>query len=215
LLFYIVNTILRVIYALLYHPFAWTYDLVSWIVSVGQWNAWVKEVIPFIRGKNVLELGFGPGHLQLELNRMGFQIFGIDESHQMVKQASHNLKRKVTPINLTRGLSQKLPFESVFDTIVATFPSDYIFDLKTAKDISRVLVPGGRLIVLLSVSPGNSKSNYPKILSTALMRSGFDKFMQKLERLCKMYGDAGIITDIIRIPKDSVTLLFLLGEKSM
>jgi len=208
--------LLRFVYYLLYHSFAWTYDLVSGMVSLGHWNNWVKEVIPFMRGKKILELGFGPGHLQLELTSRGFQTFGLDESPQMAKLASRKLKLNDSSINLVRGLSLYLPFSSCFDTIVATFPSDYIFALGTIREITRALVPGGRLIVLLGVSPGNpnSRSKLANLLSNAKLLSGVERFNRKLEQLCNIYGDEGIKTDILRIPKGSVTLLVLLGEKS-
>jgi ubiquinone/menaquinone biosynthesis C-methylase UbiE len=56
-------------------------------------------------------------------------------------------------INLTRGVSQSLPFsDESFDTIVATFPSEYIFDSKTVHEAQRVLVVEGRFVIL----PGTS-----------------------------------------------------------
>ena len=45
---------------LLYHPFAWAYDLIAWTVSLGRWKDWVESVVPFIKGMRVLELGHGP-----------------------------------------------------------------------------------------------------------------------------------------------------------
>lgn len=189
--------------------------MVAAFVSLGRWNAWVLQVVPFIRGEKVLEIGFGPGHLQLELHKRGFQVFGLDESPQMVKQASQRLRRQFTPSNLTQGLSQNLPFASVFETIIATFPSEYIFDLETVRDIARTLVPGGRLVVLLSVFPGNaiSQSKLANVFINTLWPSGIIEFNRKLEKLCSMYEDEGIKAEVIRIPKGSVTLLILQCEK--
>ena len=56
--------ILRTFFKLLYHQFSWTYDWVASIVSLGEWQNWVSSVLPYIIGPNVLEIGFGPGHLQ-------------------------------------------------------------------------------------------------------------------------------------------------------
>jgi ubiquinone/menaquinone biosynthesis C-methylase UbiE len=208
------RTILRVVYSLLYHPFAWTYDWVAGLVSLGQWNAWVKEVIPFVQGKKVLEIGFGPGHLQFELCQKGYQVFGIDESFQMIKQAAKKLEQIGKPINLVRGLSQNLPFDSLFNTIIATFPSDYIFDLGTISEIAQTLEPGGRLIILLGIFPSYPKSKLSGLLSDTKFISGIDKFIQKMEQLCLMYGDKEVNTKIVRIPKGSATLYILVGEKS-
>jgi ubiquinone/menaquinone biosynthesis C-methylase UbiE len=54
-----------------------------------------------------------------------------------------------TQINLTRGIAQQLPFRGEsFDTIVATFPAEYIFDPSTLDEAQRTLKPGGRFVIL-------------------------------------------------------------------
>lgn len=155
------KTILRFFFRLLYHQFAFTYDLVAATVSLGRWKAWVLSVLPFIQGTRILEIGHGPGHLQRALLERSLLAVGLDESPQMGHLARHNLKRFLrsktdqnrrpgyTQINLTRGISQTLPFpRESFDTIVSTFPSEYIFDPKTLTEAQRVLTLGGRFIIL-------------------------------------------------------------------
>jgi ubiquinone/menaquinone biosynthesis C-methylase UbiE len=204
------HSLLRIIYSLLYHSFAWTYDLVAGIVSFGQWTAWVQQVIPYIQGRNVLELGFGPGHLQAELRQRGFQVFGLDESPQMIRQASRKLIKNNEPLNLTRGVMQNIPFRSVFDTIVATFPSEYIFNPDTIKEISRALIPGGKVVILLGVSPWNF------ILRSKLLkgREINEQLNQRLNQICQKYEEEGMQTEIIKIPYKSVSLITLRGEKA-
>ena len=160
---------LRFFFYLLYHPFAFTYDLVAAIVSLGRWQEWVLSVIPFIDGTRVLEIGHGPGHLQRVLLSRGLLAVGIDESAPMGRLAQKNLKRafKGYPTrpsssaqqdhdpkyNLTRGLAQHLPFPGeYFDTVVATFPARYIFEAITLEEAFRVLHPGGRFVILPGAS---------------------------------------------------------------
>jgi ubiquinone/menaquinone biosynthesis C-methylase UbiE len=162
-----VKTFLRFFFRLLYHQFAFTYDLVAATVSLGRWKDWVLSVLPFVQGERVLEIGHGPGHLQRALLERNLIVFGIDESTQMGHLARHNLTRHLrtkingarpsylayTQINLTRGISQHLPFPSAsFDTIVSTFPSEYIFDPKTLGEAQRVLAVNGRFIILPGAS---------------------------------------------------------------
>lgn len=155
------KTLLRYFFRLLYHQFAFTYDLVAATVSLGRWKDWVLSVVPFIQGNRILEIGHGPGHLQHVLLRRNLLAVGLDESTQMGQLAKHNLIRFLrsesgnrdtidyTQINLTRGISQFLPFPAKsFDTIVSTFPSEYIFDLKTLAEAQRVLAANGRFIIL-------------------------------------------------------------------
>jgi ubiquinone/menaquinone biosynthesis C-methylase UbiE len=86
-----VKTILRFFFKLLYHQFAFAYDLVAATVSLGRWKDWVMSILPFVEGPRVLEIGFGPGHLQRRLLQRGLIAVGIDESPQMARLAKRNL----------------------------------------------------------------------------------------------------------------------------
>jgi ubiquinone/menaquinone biosynthesis C-methylase UbiE len=140
--------VLRPIYYLLYHQFAWTYDFVAGVVSLGHWNDWVKAVLPHLEGR-VLEIGYGPGHLQTALFQDNIFSIGLDESPQMALLARLRLQKSGFIHRLSRGYAQSIPFASgSFDTVVATFPSEYIFDPETLKEIRNVLTPGGKLVVV-------------------------------------------------------------------
>jgi ubiquinone/menaquinone biosynthesis C-methylase UbiE len=143
----LMQSLLRLFFKLLYHQMAWTYDLVARLVSLGRWNGWVQSVLPFLDGR-ILEIGFGPGHLQLALQERGRPVFGLDESRQMARQASRRLHRKGYPANVVRGDARQLPFlNAAFNRVAATFPTDYIFEADTLREIRRVLVPGGKLVI--------------------------------------------------------------------
>lgn len=147
-----IQTIMRFFFHALYHTMAGAYDLIASIVSVGRWTDWVGEAARFVDGERILELGFGPGHLQKHLLDSGFWVCGIDESKQMNQLARRRLARHDLPARLTRGLAQRLPFQSeIFDCVAATFPSPYITDPDTLAEIHRVLHPSGRLVVLIAV----------------------------------------------------------------
>jgi ubiquinone/menaquinone biosynthesis C-methylase UbiE len=147
----LIQRFMRFFFNLLYHPFAFAYDLVAATVSFGRWNDWVFSILPLIEGTRVLELGHGPGHLQRILLNRGLFAVAIDESKQMGRLA----KRRIGPPHqLTRGLAQSLPYPGGnFDSIVATFPSEYIFDPQTLSEAHRVLRKSGRFIVLLAAWP--------------------------------------------------------------
>ena len=78
-----ISKFLSLFFDLLYHQFAWSYDLVSNIVSIGMWEEWIKSVLPDLVGPQILELGHGPGHIQKSLLQEGKQIVGLDLSPQM------------------------------------------------------------------------------------------------------------------------------------
>jgi len=147
------KAILRVFFKLLYHQLAFAYDLVAASVSFNRWKDWVKSVIPLIEGNRILEVGHGPGHLHRLLLDGGLLAVGIDESRQMgylAKRRARGLAR------LTRGLAQHLPFPNEsFDTVISTFPADFITDPRTLAEVKRCLSNGGRFIVLPVAWPKN------------------------------------------------------------
>jgi SAM-dependent methyltransferase len=144
----LIQILLRPIFYLLYHQFAWTYDLVAAVVSLGRWQEWVRSALPYLSGR-VLEIGFGPGHLQASLNEKKIPTFGLDESSQMVRRAARLLRHKGTSGHIIRGYAQSVPFAAgTFNSVVATFPAEYIFDPQTLYEIRRVLLPGGQLVII-------------------------------------------------------------------
>ena len=149
----LIQRFMRVFFNLLYHPFAFTYDLVASIVSFGKWKDWVHGILPFIEGTRILELGHGPGHLQRTLLDRGLFAVAIDESAPMGTLAKRNIGNSH---RLARAIAQKIPFATeTFDTVISTFPSEYIFDMQTLSEAHRVIRNSGRLIVLLAAWPRN------------------------------------------------------------
>jgi ubiquinone/menaquinone biosynthesis C-methylase UbiE len=134
---------------LLYHELALTYDAVAWLVSLGQWQAWGRTALARVRGPRVLEIGHGPGHLLIALARSGRQPIGIDLSPQMIRLARRNIRQAGVNVPQVQCRVQALPFRSgEFDSVVSTFPSDYIADLATLREVQRVTNERGRLIVV-------------------------------------------------------------------
>jgi len=199
---------MRIFFHLLYHPFAFAYDLVAAVVSFGKWNDWVFSIIPFIEGTRILELGHGPGHLQRILLDRGMVAAAMDESAPMGRLA----KRRVgSSHRLTRGLAQKIPFASEsFDSVVSTFPSEYIFDTQTLSEAKRVLRNGGRLIVLPAAMP---KSRFLQWLYkvTGESPAALDEILQN--RFKAPLVKAGFTTEIEIVEVKSSTLIFVIAHK--
>jgi ubiquinone/menaquinone biosynthesis C-methylase UbiE len=145
----LISKFMRLFFHLLYHPLAWTYDFVASTVSVGSWKSWVLSSLSYLPGPRVLELGHGPGHLQVALAEKHLQAFGLDASPQMSRIASQRLKKNMVSFRLVRAQAQSAPFPSSwFDQVVATFPSEYIFNPETLQEVHRLLKPGGIAVIL-------------------------------------------------------------------
>ncbi len=144
-----VRRFMRFFFHHFYHDLAWTYDFVAALVSIGRWQTWVQAALPLVKGSPVLEIGHGPGHLQISLRRRPGLVIGLDESPQMGELARHRLHEAGHhQINLTRGLAQNLPFpDKTFATVVSTFPAEYIFEAQTLSEVLRVLRPGGQFVI--------------------------------------------------------------------
>ena len=143
---------LSTLFGLLYRN-RYLYWFASTIPFAGQWRVWQRLALPRIRGQRVLEIGCGPGKLLADMVRAGYTCAAVDRSPQMVAAARDELRRqrlssRETPIS--QADVQHLPFlgES-FDTVVSTFPTEYIYQPSALCEVARVLRPGGRLVVVL------------------------------------------------------------------
>ncbi len=127
------------------------YRFASTVPFAGQWRVWQRLVIPRITGKDVLELGCGLGDLFVDMLQAGYSCRAIEHSPQMVAAARDNLqKHKLGQATwIMQGEAQHLPFsDDSFDTVVSTFPSEYIYDPDTIAEVARVLRPNGRVIII-------------------------------------------------------------------
>jgi ubiquinone/menaquinone biosynthesis C-methylase UbiE len=141
--------LLRLFFRLLYNEFAWMYDAVAWVVSFGQWKAWGRTTIPHLRGQRVLDLAHGPGHLLVALKEKGFSPMGVDLSPYMGRLARRRLSEGAgLAVPLVRARAQALPFrDGCFDSIVSTFPAEFILARETLHEAARVLGRDGRMVV--------------------------------------------------------------------
>jgi len=161
-------TLSRFGFRLLYNEMAFTYDVVSWTVSLGQWRDWQRTALPHLDAPSagpVLELAHGTGNLQIDLRRAGFQAVALDLSRTMGRIADRKLRGWGWRPRLVRARAQALPFAAGhFAGVVSTFPTEFIIAPATLAEIFRVLRPGGRLVVVFNgiltgktPPPGRSK----------------------------------------------------------
>jgi ubiquinone/menaquinone biosynthesis C-methylase UbiE len=141
----------------LYDEFAWAYDLVSWLVSFGNWSKWRKSSLDHVVGHRVLEVGFGTGELLLEMTGHGLEAVGLEPSLAMHRVTARKFAKQGAQVPRLCGTVQRMPLsDGQFDSIVSTFPSGYILEPKTLQECARVLRPpdpdtgteGGRLVIV-------------------------------------------------------------------
>jgi ubiquinone/menaquinone biosynthesis C-methylase UbiE len=172
-------------FRLLYNELAWTYDAVSWFVSLGRWRQWQQTILPHLPPSGrVLEVGFGPGHLLRDLASAGYGVVGLELSPAMLRLAGRRLRRQQLDIALCRADAGALPFTgSAFDAIVLTFPTPYVYDRVWLAQLPRVLKTGGTLIV---VEMASFNGNHP-----------IERGLESLYRVTGQRGPAPALPDLL------------------
>jgi ubiquinone/menaquinone biosynthesis C-methylase UbiE len=144
-----------------YNTFAWTYDVVSAAISLGHWREWTRLAIPYLRGTRILEIAFGTGNLQLDMRAAGFVPFGADLSPDMVRITADKLSGEGFQPRLARASVLNLPYaDGSFDSLVLTFPPNFLAAPRAVSEMRRVLAAGGRLLVV-----DNGQLRKPTVLS--------------------------------------------------
>jgi len=103
-------------------------------------------------GERVLDLGTGTGAVALraavDVGSTG-RVVGIDISQQMVMQARHAAAAlNLTNLQVHEGRAEAIPAgPATFDVVLASLSLMYVIDrAAAAREIARVLRPGGRLV---------------------------------------------------------------------
>lgn len=139
-------------FRLLYNEMAFTYDMVSKVVSLGAWPCWQRTALKHLNakpGERVLELAHGTGDLQIDLYAAGYKPFGYDLSPYMGQIARKKLQNHQLPVTLVRGKAQQLPFATgLFASVISTFPTDFITAPQTLSEVRRVLQSEGHFVIV-------------------------------------------------------------------
>ncbi|NPV06795.1 MAG: methyltransferase domain-containing protein [Anaerolineae bacterium] len=200
----------------LYHEFAWAYDAVSALVSLGRWNSWRNLALEHVRGPRVLELGFGTGALLVEMARRGLMPVGLERSAQMQRAAARRLRRAGLQVARVRADAAAMPFaDGLFDSAVSTFPSGYVLQPTVLAEVARVLQP-----------PSEGRPDRPRLVIGGLLvevkspllarlpwlaaPGSADRLLQRLDERARA---AGFVCRVVRHRAGGATVPVFLLEK--
>jgi ubiquinone/menaquinone biosynthesis C-methylase UbiE len=194
---------------LLYGPLAWAYDTVAWLVSFGYWSRWRLDALGYLQAGSVLETGFGTGALLVALAEGGFDVTGLEPSPQMLKVTDRKLRRKKLLIKRVGGKTEAIPFMADwYDNVLSTFPSNYILEEQTLREIYRVMDRDGRWVV---VGMGvRHKSGIVRFILNLWMGRYMDVFIQQFIEFAESSGFKARRVDH---QTDAYTLPVLILEK--
>jgi ubiquinone/menaquinone biosynthesis C-methylase UbiE len=195
-------------YDRLYNELAWSYDLVSWSVSLGQWDSWRRAALKFVRGDRVLEVGFGTGELLPLLAVKAERALGLEASAAMHRITARKLQRKHIKLPQVQGRVQQLPLaDGSLDSIVSTFPAGFILDPATHGEFARILRPGGRLIVV------DVRLNSENPLFRLLFQLVFPPVKNALQRYQMASAAAALNTTVHTLGDGPVQIVVIVAEK--
>jgi SAM-dependent methyltransferase len=197
----------------LYNELAFLYDLASWLVSAGHWAEWRRISLDYIAGASVLEVGFGTGELLAMLAGHPVHVCGLEPSWAMQRITARKLQRRAVAPPRICGRVQALPVaDGCFDTILSTFPSDYIADLDALRDIRRALRSpagsdgrGGRLVIVgLAVY---------RVGDPVPRRFHVEKTDPGMERYCDRLSAAGLSARLVSRYQGASRLPVIVAER--
>ncbi|MCI1720634.1 MAG: bifunctional demethylmenaquinone methyltransferase/2-methoxy-6-polyprenyl-1,4-benzoquinol methylase UbiE [Bacteroidales bacterium] len=139
-----------------------SYDALNHLFSLNIDKRWRKQAVNYLcggmkEGARILDEACGTGDLTIALADKGFHVTGIDISQGMLAVA----KKKVVKCNplphLMLADAAKLPFAGgYFDAVTIAYGIRNYDDRATAlKEIWRVLLSGGKLVILEFAKPTN------------------------------------------------------------
>ncbi len=207
-------------FRLLYNELAWSYDAVSWMVSMGNWRRWQRTAMDYIDHGRILEVAHGPGHMLVQLQQAGFDVVGIDFSWVMVKMTRKRLKKHGLQALVVRGKAGELPFDkNSFDVVMSTFPTIFIMDQATPVNFYRVLKPGGRLVlVLLARLTGHGIAT--RLIEWAYFVTGqrpgeTDRIHDIRTRFSRLYEEAGFQVSFKQVIEKGSEVTLFIGDKPL
>ena len=158
-------------------PYDFLTGLTGWRTDISRHAV---ENLP--KGK-LLDVGCGTGFVLKKAKDEGFDVKGIDPSSGMLEKAKE--KHGFENGDLIEASANSIPFkDNTFDVVLATGSLIHISDIDpTAKEMARVLKPGGRLRVIDHVQPPK-KSITQKlwkyfVTGTGYILHPYDKIFQK------------------------------------
>jgi demethylmenaquinone methyltransferase / 2-methoxy-6-polyprenyl-1,4-benzoquinol methylase len=116
------------------------------------WKNWVVERVGTHEGGLLLDIGSGTLVLEERLVGGPWSVVGIDLTRKMVALGS--AKRLSNVKILINGDAEVLPFrDGAFDAVASCYVAKYVSLPRFARELSRVLKPGGPVVVYDFVRP--------------------------------------------------------------
>jgi demethylmenaquinone methyltransferase/2-methoxy-6-polyprenyl-1,4-benzoquinol methylase len=160
------------------------YDLINDLQSLGMHRIWKRRLVTQAAlgpGQRALDVCCGTGDVAFGLAARGAEVVGFDFSHPMLAVAAERAAQTPLPpgsgtVRFQQGDALDLPFpDRSFDVVTISYGLRNLADFhRGLRELTRVLKPGGRLLVL--------DFGKPDFLPWRWV------YFQYLERICPLFG---------------------------
>jgi len=193
------------------------YDFIQkYIVRDVHYKSQLIEQANIQPGQHVLDLGCGTGTLALMAKQAqpSAEVSGLDADPDMLKVANYKKNQAKLNIKFDVGFTNDLPYpDASFDRVLSSIMIHHLKTPdkeKTAREVYRVLKPGGQLHI---IDFGKPVTWYGKMLRPFL--HGFEEANDNIDgRLPEIFGAPGLKTQVLgNFWTFFGDLAFLKGEK--
>jgi ubiquinone/menaquinone biosynthesis C-methylase UbiE len=165
----------------------------------------------------VLEVACGTGLVALKVAERASKVSGIDISAPMIDEAEKKMREKdLDNVEFFVEDAYSLHFgNDIFDMVICNNALHNMkYPQKALSEIKRVLKPGGRFIGVIVGFGESPKFNMLYAILKLLVRFPvFHKFnLNKMVDMIRDYGFSIVNKEILKDPKDTMPLLYVLAE---
>jgi len=175
------------------------YDFIQkWIVRDFRYKSILIEQADVGPGQHVLDLGCGTGTLAIMVKKAQprAEVTGLDADPVMLRAARYKSAKENTPVKFDVGFTDNLPYpDASFDRVLSSIMIHHLKTPdkeKTAREVYRVLKPGGQLHV---IDFGKPVTWYGKLLGPSLHK--FEEANDNIDgRLPEIFAAPGLKTQV-------------------
>ncbi len=132
--------------------------LTSQVHATGPDLQQLKGMLSIYPHASVLDMGCGAGHASFVAAAEVKQVVAYDLSEDMLDVVAQEAKaRELGNIITQQGYAERLPFaDGEFDIVITRYSAHHWHDVGQAlREVSRILRPGGKVIIMDIMSPGH------------------------------------------------------------